>query len=92
MSSKCAFVKVLNDQQTKPVNLNKSKICGTTQLVEVEKLIEDKELKEVNQELFYYLFHFDIYLSHLEEGQIVNCLFNYYSVLRIFKFSLLSNE
>ena len=91
MSSKCALVKVLNDQQTKPVNLNKSKICGTTQLVVVEKLIEDK-LQEVNHELFPYLFHFYIYLFQLEEGQIVNCLFNYYSVLRIFKFSLLSNE
>jgi hypothetical protein len=33
MSSKCALVKALKDQQTKPVNLNKSKICGTTQLV-----------------------------------------------------------
>ena len=92
MSSKCALVKVLNDQQTKPVNLNESKICGTTQLVEVEKLIEDKELQEVNHELFPYLFHFYIYLFQLEEGQIVYCLFNYYSVLRIFKCSLLTNE
>jgi hypothetical protein len=64
----------------------------TIQLVEVEKLIEDKELQEVNHELFPYLFHFHKYLFQLEEGQIVNCLFNYYSVLRIFKCSLLSNE
>ena len=47
MTTECVLVKVLNDQQTKPVNLNKSKICGTTQLVEIERLIEENDLEKV---------------------------------------------
>ena len=61
MSTACILVKVLDDQPTRPVNLNKSKICGTTQLVEFEKLIEDKEFKEVHPMNYYFFINFNLF-------------------------------
>ena len=66
MSTACILVKVLDDQPTRPVNLNKSKICGTTQLVEFEKLIEDKEFKEVHPMNYYFFINFNLF--QLEVG------------------------
>ena len=47
MSTECVLVKVLEDQVTKPINLNKSKSCGKTPLVEHDNFIENKKVEDV---------------------------------------------
>jgi hypothetical protein len=47
MATPCILVKVLKDQDNSRVNLSKSKIFGTVQLVSLENLVEDKDFKEV---------------------------------------------
>ena len=47
MSTECVLVKVLEDQVTKPINLNKSKSCGKTHLVEHDNFIENKKVEDV---------------------------------------------